>query len=189
MLMIERRKHQRVAFASPPNAHFGQFGIKGKGYLQNISLGGLLLKTDTELKVGEPLGCEFVLVNEHLIDIQAVVGNKIQTHYGIRFQVGLVSQWLLQEAIDTMLSSGQGSILSIKDLSGRRVMRIEGGLNQSLYDQFMFSLTNSGIQDLDLLNVTHMDNEGRNLCKIAVEQFKVRIIAESKNTENHSHNQ
>ena len=125
MLMIERRKHQRVAFASPPNAHFGQFGIKGKGYLQNISLGGLLLKTDSELKVGEPLGCEFILANEHLIDIPAIVANKIQSHYGIRFQAGLVSQWLIQEAIDTMLTSGRGSILSIKDLGGRRVMHAQ----------------------------------------------------------------
>lgn len=184
MLMIERRRHQRVTFASPQSAHFGQLGIRGSGYLENISLGGLLLETDIGLKIGEPLGCEFVLVNEHLIDIPAVVANKVQKYYGIRFQAGLVSQWLIQEAIDTMLLSGRASILSIKDLGGRRVMRIEGGLNKSLHEQFMSGLINSGIQDLDLSGLTHIDREGRNLCKIAAEQYKVNIISSPKNVEN-----
>jgi hypothetical protein len=45
--MREQRRHQRVRFNIQPLMRIGQFGVGGTGELENISLGGLMLRTRT----------------------------------------------------------------------------------------------------------------------------------------------
>ena len=174
--MKEQRRHQRIRFNSPPLVRLGQFGCHGKGALENLSLGGLMVRTDLLLKVGEAFGCEFVVLNSPLIDMSAVVVSKIGDLYGARFQAGPISEWLIQDAIDNALATGNASILSINELHGCKVMRIAGGFNASLHNDFMYNLTKTGIAQLDLSGVTEMDHAGLALCKIAIEQYKVEIV-------------
>ena len=177
--MKEQRRHQRIRFNNLPRVRIGQFGFTGTGELENLSLGGLLLRTDLPLKVGEAFGCEFVVFDSPLIDMSAVVVNKIGDRYGARFQAGPISELLIQEAIDNALASGKASILSINELQGRKVMRIVGGLNDGLRNDFMHGLIKVGVDDLDLSSVSRIDSAGLDLCRIAVEHHKVEIVSRS----------
>ena len=51
------------------------------------------------------------------------------------------------DAIDAALAAGKASILSINDHDGRTVMRIIGGLNGSLRNDFLHGLTRVGVAD------------------------------------------
>ncbi len=177
--MKEQRKHQRIRFNTLPRVRIGQFGIAGTGELESLSLGGLMLRTDLPLKVSEAFGCEFVVFDSPLIDMSALVVSKIGDSYGARFQAGPISECLIQEAIENALASGKASILSINDLQGRKVMRIAGGLNGGLRNDFMHNLTKLGVAELDLSGVTHIDSEGLALCQVAVDQHKVGIVQPS----------
>lgn len=177
--MNEQRRHQRIRFSRSPGVSIGQNGRAGIGALENLSLGGLMLRTDVPLVVGEVFGCEFSVFDSPLIDMPAVVVSKIGDLYGARFQPGPISERLLQAAIDTALAGGNASILSINELQGRKVMRITGGLNNGLRNDFMHSLTRVGVAELDLSGVTAIDNGGMALCLIAVEQYAVKLSARS----------
>lgn len=177
--MKEQRKHQRIRFSVMPRVRIGQDGLSGTGELENISLGGLLLRTELPLKVGAAFGCEFAVFDSPLIDMSAVVVSKIGDRYGVRFQAGPISEVLIQEAIDRALALGKASVLSINDLEGRNVMRIAGGLNAGLRNDFMHSLTRMGIDEMDLSGVTDIDSAGLDLCRIAVEQHRVGIVRQS----------
>lgn len=135
----------------------GQFGFSGKGLLENLSLVGMImLRTDLPLKVGKAFGSEFVVFESPLIDLTAVVVSRIGDLYGARFQAVLISEWLIQEAIDNALNLGKASVLSINELQGRKVMRIAGGLNAGLRNDFMHSLTKMGVDEMDLSGVTRL---------------------------------
>lgn len=177
--MKEQRKHQRIRFNVLPQARIGQYGLVGTGELENISLGGLMLRTELMLRVGQPLGCEFVIFDSPLIDMTAVVASRIGNRYGVRFQAGPISEVLIQNAIEKALISGQASVLSINDLQGRKVMRIAGGLNGGLTNDFMHSLTKMGVDEMDLSGVTKIDSAGLDLCRIAVERHRVGIVRPS----------
>ena len=177
--MKEQRRHQRIRFNTLPTVRIGQFGMAGSGVLENLSLSGLMLRTDLSLKVGDACGCEFVVGGSPLIDMSATVVSKIGDLYGARFQAGPVSEWLIQEAMNDALSSGKASVLSINDRQGRKVMRITGGLNLGLRGDFMHHLTRSGVVDLDLAEVTGIDHDGFNLCRIAIDKYKVRVVRSS----------
>ena len=177
--MNEQRRHQRIRFNSQPLMRIGQFGFAGKGQLENLSLVGMMLRTELPLKVGKAFGSEFVVFESPLIDLTAVVVSRIGDWYGARFQAGPISEWLIQEAIDNALSLGKASVLSINDLQGRKVMRIAGGLNAGLRNDFMHSLTKMGVDEMDLSGVTEIDSAGLELCRIAVDQHRVGIVRPS----------
>ena len=178
--MIEKRRHPRIRFATQPRVRIGQFGVFGHGDLENLSLGGLMLRTRLPLKLNEVCGCEFAVLNSPLIDVSAVIVSKVGGDlYGARFQPGPVSELLIHDVIVRALASGYGSVLSINDLQGRKVMRISGGLNLGLRGDFMHHLTRSGVVDLDLAEVTGIDHDGFNLCRIAIDKYKVRVVRSS----------
>jgi len=177
--MKEQRKHQRIRFNTMPIVRIGQFGIAGTGTLENLAIGGLMIRTDLPLKLGEACGCEFVVFDSPLIDISATVVSKIGDLFNARFQAGPLSEWLIKEAMNGALSSGRASVLSINDLQGRKVMRVSGGLSRGLRNDFMHHLTRMGIDDLDLSGVTELDDAGIELCRVAVKQYKVRIVRAS----------
>ena len=172
--MSEQRRHQRIRFNSPPSILLGQNGQTGKGKLQNLSLGGLMLTSEISLKTGESFGCEFSVFGSQLIDMPAMVVSKVGEFYSARFHAGPISEILISQAIDSALASGKASLLSIHDLLGRKVMRIVGGLNSGLSVDFMYSLT-KGVAELDLSEVTQIDSNGLALCLLAVEKYDVRL--------------
>lgn len=178
-VMKEQRRHQRIRFNVQPSVRIGQFGLAGTGELANLSLGGLMLRTELPLRIGEVCGCEFSVFESPLIDLSATVTSKIGDQYGARFQYGPINEWLILASIDNALASGMASVLSINDLHGDKVMRIAGGMNGSLRNDFMHSLTKMGVDKLDLSAVTEIDSVGLDLCRIAVEEHSVDIVLPS----------
>ena len=79
--MKEQRRHERIRFNVLPQVRIAQYGVVGTGELENISLGGLMLRTELLLKVGQALGCEFVIFDSPRIDMTAVVASKIGERY------------------------------------------------------------------------------------------------------------
>lgn len=55
-------------------------------------------------------------------------------------------------------------------------MRISGGLNRGLHNDFMHHLTRMEIDDPDLSEITDIDEAGLELCRVAVEDYRVRVI-------------
>ena len=175
--MIEKRRHPRIRFATQPRVHLGQFGLSGFGELENLSMGGLMLRTELPLRINEVCGCDFTVLSSPVLDLSVTIVSKVGADlYGARFQPGPLSERVLGDVIAHSLSSGYGSVLSINDLQGRKVMRVMGGLNLGLRGDFMHHLARSGVVELDLAEVTGIDHDGFNLCRIAIDQFKVRVI-------------
>ena len=177
--MKERRRHQRIRFDVPPQVRLGQFGVSGSGYIESLSLGGMMLQCELSLRVGAPVGCEFELFASPLIDLSALVVGHIGQRYSVRFVAGPVSAYLIEEAVERGLAAGKASVLSINEVHGRRVMRVVGGLTARLHDDFMHGLTRMRVDRLDLAGVTQIDAAGVDLCRIAIEQYQAGIVRPS----------
>ena len=178
--MKEQRRHQRVRFGLiQPLVRLGQAGVSGIGRLENLSLGGLMVRTDMLLKVGEVFGCEFAILGSALVDMSAIVVSRIGDRYSARFQAGPLSELLIEDVISRALASGDGSILSMNEVNGRRVMRVTGGLDGSLRNDFIHGLTKVGVDEIDLSGVTAMDSAGLELCRMARDEYRVAIVRPS----------
>lgn len=177
--MKEQRRHQRIRFGVPPLVRLGQSGLTGIGRLENLSLGGLMVRTALPLRVGEAFGCEFAVFGEALIDMSAIVVSRIGDAYCARFQAGPISQHLIEDVISRALASGKASVLTLNESQGRRVMRVAGGLNGCLHSDFMHGLTKVGVDEIDLSAVTDIDTAGVELCRIATEVHRVGIVRPS----------
>ena len=178
-VMREQRRHQRVRFNSLPSVRLGQFGCGGTGTLENLSLSGLMLRSALPLKVNEPVGCEFSVFDSPLIDISAVIVSRLGDLFGARFQAGPLSQFLIQAAIDSALASGRASTLTINEVQGRKVMRISGGLNAGLRNDFLHGVIKVGVSEIDLSEVTDIDSEGVDLCRLACADHHIPIVRPS----------
>jgi hypothetical protein len=174
--MKEQRRHQRIRFNVQPLVRLGQAGSRGTGRLENLSLGGLMVRTRLQMKIGGAVGCEFSVLDHVLIDISAVVVGCVGDFCSVRFQAGPVSERLLKDEIEFALSSGKGSAFSMNEVQGRRVMRVIGGLNESLRSDFMHSLSQGGVDEIDLSRVTDIDPAGAKLCRIAAQTHKITIV-------------
>ena len=135
-----------------------------------------MLRTDLPLKVGEPFGCEFAVFGSALVDMSAVVVSRVGDMFCARFEAGPISELLIGDVIARALSTGKASILSLNEFQGRRVMRVAGGLNGCLHNDFMHGLTKVGVDEIDLSGVTDIDNAGVELCRIAAEVHQVGLV-------------
>lgn len=151
----------------------------GDGVIENLSLSGLMLRTELELEIGHVAGCEFSIFGSPLIDVPATIVSRVGNLFGARFQTGPINQVMLDDAITGALAGGQASILTVHELSGRKLMRIAGGLNGSLRNDFMHALTRVGVEELDVQGVTHLDPVGLALCQVAVRRHGVNVVAQS----------
>ena len=179
--MKEQRRHQRVRFGvTQPFVRLGQSGITGMGRLMNLSLGGLMVRTEMPLKIGQVFGCEFTVLGSALVDMSAVVVSRVGDDlYSARFQAGPLSEVLIEDIISRALASGDGSILSINEIQGKRVMRVVGGLNDSLRNDFIHGLENVKVDEIDLSDVTSVDSNGLELCRLAKKNYHVAITRPS----------
>lgn len=173
---MEQRRHQRIRFNVQPLVRIGQAGGTGTGRLVNLSPGGLMIRTDRPLKPGEALGCEFSASGSVLIDLSATVVSHLGDLYCARLNAGPVSERLIDDEIARSLSSGVASVLSVNEFQGRRVMRVAGGLNGSLHNDFMHGLTKVGVDEIDVSAVTDIDHAGVELCRIAAQEHGVGIV-------------
>jgi hypothetical protein len=177
--MLEQRRHQRIRFGAPPLVSIGYGGTLGEGRLENLSLSGIMVRTGLALEVGHTAGCEFSLFGSPMIDVPATVVSRVGDLFGARFQTGPINQVLIDDAINAALSSGQASILAVREIAGRKVMRISGGLNGALRNDFMHALTRVGIDEIDLESVTAVDQSGLALCLVATARHQAVIGAQS----------
>lgn len=178
--MIEQRRHQRIRFGVSPPVRIGFGGKAGEGAVENLSMSGLMLRSPEPLEIGRLVGCEFSLFGSPLIDIAVNIVSRIGDGlYGARFQVGLINQVLIEDAIRDALASGKASVLSVHELAGKKVMRIVGGLNGALRNDFMHALTRVGVEELDVGGVTQVEQAGLALCLVATDRHGVTIGSRS----------
>ncbi|MFZ2265988.1 MAG: PilZ domain-containing protein [Azonexus sp.] len=177
---FEQRRHQRIRFGNPPPIRIGYAGRIGEGLIVNLSLAGLMVRTDMELEIGHTVGCEFSLFGSPVIDVPASVVSRVGDLFGGRFQTGPINQVVIDDAINAALAGGQASILSVNELAGRKVIRISGGLNGELRGDFMHALTRVGVDEIDVAGVTTVDQAGLALCLVATTRYGVVIGAQSE---------
>jgi len=177
--MLDQRRHQRIRFCSPPAIKIGYGGAIGEGLIENLSLSGIMLRTSMALDIGRTAGCEFSLFGSPVIDVPAAVVSRVGNLFGARFQTGPINQILIEDAINAALTVGQASIFSVHELGGRKVMRVIGGLNGTLRNDFMHALTRVGVNEIDVEAVTAVDQSGLALCLVATRRHGVEIGAQS----------
>ena len=178
--MQDKRRHQRIRFSSPPPIAIGYGGATGRGGIENLSLSGLMLRTEMVLDVGHRAGCEFSLFGSAHIDLPAVVVNRLADLYGLRFEPGPISQILLEDAIAAALAEGHASSLSMHQVGTQKIMRIVGALNGTLQNDVIYSLTRVGVDEIDVAGVTAVDRAGLDLCLLAQGRHSVRIGQQSE---------
>ncbi|TXH02179.1 MAG: PilZ domain-containing protein [Rhodocyclaceae bacterium] len=175
----EQRRHQRIRFSSPPMVRIGYGGAVSEGTIENLSLSGLMLRTELPLEISRNIGCEFRIFDSPVIDVPANVVSRVGNLFGVRFQPGPISQILIEDAINVALASGKASILSMRELGGKKIMRISGGLSGALRSDFMHALTRVGVDEIDVEGVTSVEQAGLALCLVAVTRHGVPIGAQS----------
>lgn len=177
--MLDQRRHQRIRFGILPTVKIGYGGAIGEGVIENLSLSGLMVRTGMPLEISRNIGCEFSVFSSPVIDVPAAVVSRVGDLFGVRFQTGPINQILIEDAINAALASGNASILSVHELSGKKIMRITGGLGNSLRNDFMHALTRVGVDEIDLDGVTLVDQAGLALCLVASDRHGVKIGAQS----------
>jgi c-di-GMP-binding flagellar brake protein YcgR len=93
-----RRAAARVQISVP--VELETFGEKYSASSQNISGGGMLLRASAPVKVAQPLQLSFVLPDEIVIQIPAVVCHKRGEQFGVRFDPthhrrSAIEKWVL----------------------------------------------------------------------------------------------
>lgn len=177
--MLDQRRHQRIRFGVLPTVRIGFGGAIGEGSIENLSLAGLMVRTDMPLEISRNIGCEFRVFGSPLIDVPATVVSRVGNLFGVRFQTGPINQILIEDAINSALALGNASILSVHELAGRKIMRITGGLGSALRNDFMHALTRMGVDEINLEGVTLVDQAGLALCLVAQDRHGVKIGAQS----------
>lgn len=177
--MQDRRRHQRVRFGNPPPIFIGFGGAASHGVIENISSSGMMLRSTLPLRIGRQAGCEFSLFSSPLIDVPITVVSGIGDLYGVRFPAGLINQVIIDDAVAAALARGEASVLGVHGIDGRKVLRISGGLNGSLRNDFMHALTRVGVDELDVAAVTAADLAGLALCVVATDRYQVRLGQQS----------
>lgn len=178
--MQEQRRHQRIRFGVPPEAKIGYAGLTGQAAIENLSMSGMMLRTALKLEIGRTVGCEFSLFGAPWIDMPVTVVSRVGDLYGTRYQSGLINQVLIEDAINDALAAGRASVLSVHELAGRKVMRILGGLNGSLRNDFMYALTRVGVDEIDVAGVTAVEQAGLALCLVATQRHNAIIGSRSE---------
>lgn len=167
---LEQRRHQRVRFGYPPPVVLGGDGWYGEGSIENLSLSGLMLRCAQPVSIGQTLGCEFSVAGAPFVDLPIQVVSRVGDVFGARFLAGPLSQVLIEETLVAVMENGLASLLTVHERSGHKVMRILGGLNAALHNDFMHTLTRMGIVEIDLAGVSRVDAAGMALCRLAVQQ-------------------
>lgn len=178
--MREQRRHQRIRFGSPPPIRIGYNGSLGDGYIENLSLSGLMVRTRLQLDVGHNFGCDFSIFGSPRIDVVAATVSRIGDLYGARFIAGPISERGIDDAMNAALASGWASAVTMHNIGGRSVMRVAGGLSAALSNDFEYSLGKVGVDEFDFSAVTRIEAPGLELCRRAVEKHGVAIGAASE---------
>ena len=163
----------------PPPISIGFGGALAQGTIENVSTAGLMLRCDLPLEIGRQAGCEFFLFGSSLIDVPVTVVSRIGNLYGARFHAGPINQAVIDDALTTVLARGEASVLGVHELEGRKVLRLAGGLNGGLRNDFMHALTRVGVDEIDASAVTAVDPAGMALCLLAVGRYQARIAGQS----------
>lgn len=177
----EQRRYPRIRFDTLLPMRVGHQGELVAGGLENLSLGGLMFRTDIELMVGETVGVEFRVFDSPLIDMPVSIASRVGSGlYGARFNAGPISSLLIESAIEGAIRKGKATIITIHDREEGKLMRIVGGFTATAKNEFMHGLSRAGIAELDLSEVTRIDAEGVALCGIAVSRYGVRLGQRSR---------
>lgn len=173
--MLEQRRYQRIRFGTAPSVRIGFNGVVGEGTIENLSLMGMMARSAVPLEVGRNIGLEFQIPGSVRIDVSATVVSRVGALVGVRFLSGPLNLILVEDAITAALTQGLASVLTLHELSGRKVMRISGGLLGNLRNDFMHALTRVGVDEIDLSGITSVEQAGLGLCMIATSRYGVTL--------------
>ena len=173
--MSERRRHQRVRFAEGVRLRIGFDGQLVDASLENLSLGGLMLRCSGELAIRKLYGVEIIFSERMRIELVVQLVNRVGDRYGARFSPGPLSEAQIRLAVGDGLSAGRASTLSVKVEDGRRVLRVNGLLGSGMRADILSAL-NSGVDEVDLSGVTAVDAEGESLCLLIVTDRRAMIV-------------
>lgn len=177
--MQEQRRHQRIRFAIPLTVLIGYNGRLESGTLENLSLSGFMVRTAIPLQIGRNFGCEFSVSEGTRIDAVATTVSRLGDLCGARFQDGPVINLLVRDVMEETIASGSASSVCTRTVQGKKVLCVAGGLNATLENDFSYSLTKVGIDELDLSRVTCVDVAGIELCKKAMRNHGVSLVGQS----------
>ena len=180
--MSERRRHQRVRFAEGVRLRIGFDGQLVDASLENLSLGGLMLRCSGELAIRKLYGVEIIFSERMCIELVVQLVNRVGDRYGARFSPGPLSEAQIRLAVSDGLSAGRASTLSVKVEDGRRILRVNGLLGSGMRADILSAL-NSGVAEVDLSGVTAVDAEGRELCALIIGDPRAKIVRPAASVE------
>ena len=176
--MAEQRRHQRIRFSEAVTVRVGQEGVAGEAALENLSLGGLLLRSSCALQMREMCGVEIEFPGQVRISLSVHLVNQVGERYGARFSPGPLSEALIRQAVREAVAAGRAASLSVKVQGGRRMMRVFGCLDNLLREDFLYALK-AGVAEIDLSGVTVIDATGVELCRLAQDDRRAVIVRPS----------
>jgi len=92
-----RRNNARIKLVVPVEVE--SFGEKYRADSQDISRGGMLLQAEAPVQVSQPVQLSFMLPEQTLVEIPAVVCHKRGRQFGVRFDPthhrrGVIERWV-----------------------------------------------------------------------------------------------
>ncbi len=177
--MQEKRRHQRVKCAGMSPFCIGVFGTEGKAELENISSSGLMMRSDLQLAIGRTVGVALALPNFPSLYASLTVVSRLGGLVGARFRAGPLNQVLIDALIVEMLSRGVASAANVHEIGGRKILRVAGGLNESLTEDLIYFFERVGVDELDASEVTMVNVAGLTPCLERLREGKLVLRAGS----------
>lgn len=154
--MLERRRHQRVRCAQSLALRIGHAGAQGVGVLENLSASGLMMRSALPLRVGQDFGLSFAFNWSPLVETGATAVSRVGDLVGVRFNAGPLTVGHLSECIAEALRRGEASTAAVHESNGRKVLKVAGGLSESLLGDLRHFVERVGVDDLDAGEVTYV---------------------------------
>lgn len=147
--------------------------------LENLSANGLMCRAGADFPVNQRLALSFCFEWSPPIELWAQVVSRVGALYGVRFDAAPLSEPLIQAMIGVALKRGDAASATVHDVGGRRVLRLMGGLWDSLAPDIAHFLARGGVDALDAQAVTAVETAGMAPCLEALASGQLELIAES----------
>lgn len=143
--------------------------------LENLSVSGLMLRTSLPLEIGQDIGIACAFPWSAAIDLPVTIVSRVGDLYGARFRAGPLTETILADTVGEALQRGDASTASVHELGGCRVLRIVGGLNESLRGDLLHFIERVGVDEIDAAEVTAVDVATLAIFKSALQAGRLRL--------------
>ena len=177
--MQERRRHQRVRCTHlPPFSIWAACGL-GQGSLENLSISGVMLRTDLALRVGQPVGLAVGGLRGHAFETVASVVSRVGDLIGLRFRNAPLAMPHIEAIISDLLQRGEASAATLHDLGGQKTLRVCGGFTPAIDAELRHFVERVANGQLDVGEVTAVDPTTLAHCLPALLTGQIKLAAAS----------